>query len=166
MPDILVKLYELPDDTETVAALRTAGINIRNAMPYEKGQVLDWVSANFGREWASEADVAFSAKPVSCIIATEAGAIVGFACYEATCRGYFGPTGVVAEKRGMGIGKALLIAAMRGLADMGYAYAVIGAAGPVEFYTRTLGAIPIPGSSPGIYRDRLKKTVLPPAATP
>jgi hypothetical protein len=66
----------------------------------------------------------------------------------------------------MGIGKALLIAAMRGLADMGYAYAVIGAAGPVEFYTRTLGAIPIPGSSPGIYRDRLKKTVLPPAATP
>jgi hypothetical protein len=47
---------------------------------------------------------------------------------------------------------------LRGLVDMGYAYAIVGGAGPTDFYTKTIGAIPIPDSSPGIDRDRLKKT--------
>ena len=38
-----------------------------------------------------------------------------------------------------------------------HAYAIIGSAGPVDFYARTLGATPIADSWPGIYRDRLKK---------
>jgi hypothetical protein len=38
---------------------------------------------------------------------------------------------------------------------MGYAYAIIGGAGPVDFYQKTVGAIEIEGSVPGIYRDRL-----------
>lgn len=157
MPDMLVKLYDLPDVTPILKQLKASGVTVRNAMPYEKHQVLDWIRAHFGPDWASEADVSFANKPVSCLIATEAGSIAGFACYETTCRAYFGPTGVTTDKRGRGIGKALLFAAMRGLADMGYAYAFIGSAGPVEFYARALGAIPIPGSTPGIYRDRLKK---------
>ena len=157
MPDMLVKLYDLPNAGVILDQLKDAGINVRHAMPYEKQQVLEWIKAQFGPAWASEADVAFANKPISCIIATEAGSIVGFACYEATCRAYFGPTGVAPEKRGRGIGKALLLAAMRGLADMGYAYAIIGGAGPTDFYAKTIGAIPIPDSSPGIYRDRLKK---------
>ena len=42
-----------------------------------------------------------------------------------------------------------------GLADLGYAYAIIGAAGPVEFYAKAVGATVIPDSSPGIYADLL-----------
>jgi hypothetical protein len=157
MPDMLVRLYDLPDVAPMLAQLKATGIIIRHAMPYEKHLVLDWIRTHFSQDWASEADVAFANQPVSCLIATEAGSIVGFACYEATCRCYFGPTGVMTDKRGRGIGKALLFAAMRGLANIGYAYAIIGSAGPVDFYARTLGATPIADSWPGIYRDRLKK---------
>ena len=44
-----------------------------------------------------------------------------------------------------------------GLREMGYVYAIIGAAGPVRFYQKTVGAIIIPDSEPGIYTDILKK---------
>jgi hypothetical protein len=37
----------------------------------------------------------------------------------------------------------------------GYAYAVIGWAGPQEFYARLVGATVIEGSEPGIYRGPL-----------
>jgi hypothetical protein len=39
---------------------------------------------------------------------------------------------------------------------MGYVYGVIGRAGPIEFYQRTIGAVVIPDSDPGIYVDLLK----------
>jgi hypothetical protein len=42
------------------------------------------------------------------------------------------------------------------MAAEGYAYAIIGGVGPAAFYERAVGAIPIPGSEPGIYRGRLR----------
>jgi hypothetical protein len=44
------------------------------------------------------------------------------------------------------------------MAAKGYAYAIIGGAGPTEFYANAVGAVPIEGSDTGIYRDRLKET--------
>ena len=44
---------------------------------------------------------------------------------------------------------------------MGYAYAIIGGAGPVEFYQRECGAKLIPDSVPGVYADPLKKKIEP-----
>ncbi|MEX1312903.1 MAG: GNAT family N-acetyltransferase, partial [Desulfotignum sp.] len=66
------------------------------------------------------------------------------------------PTGVDVENRGTGIGKALLLSCLHAMAARGYAYAVIGGAGPTEFFVKAAGALPIAGSTPGIYRDRLK----------
>ena len=37
----------------------------------------------------------------------------------------------------------------------GYAYAIIGGAGPVEYYTKALDAQVIDKSTPGIYANRL-----------
>ena len=39
---------------------------------------------------------------------------------------------------------------------VGYAYAIIGDAGPVEYYKKTVGAVEIPNSHPGIYKNMLK----------
>jgi len=100
-------------------------------------------------------EIAFSRQPVSCFIATRDKEILGFACYETSHRGYFGPTGVIEAARGTGIGKALLFLALNGLRDMGYAYGFIGGVGPKEFYAKVCGAIEIPGSDPGIYQDIL-----------
>jgi len=49
-----------------------------------------------------------------------------------------------------------LIASLWGLRELGYVYAIIGRAGPVEFYEKTVGAIVIPDSDPGIYTNLLK----------
>ena len=43
------------------------------------------------------------------------------------------------------------------MAANGYAYAIIGNAGTLAFYTKTAGAIPIEGSEPGVYRGRLQE---------
>ena len=155
MPDMLVKLYDLPDLEPVVRRLSDQGILIRRAMPSEKHLVLAWVRRTFGAGWASECEVAFSNQPVSCFIATRSGTILGFCCYESTCRNFFGPMGVAESHRGQGIGKALTLCSLQAMAQMGYAYAIIGGVGPTDFYAKVAGAKAIEGSSPGIYRDSL-----------
>jgi GNAT superfamily N-acetyltransferase len=156
MPDLLVKLYELPDASPYIDELQSEGVNIRRAMAYEKRLVVEWVEDTFGEGWASECDVSFSKSPVSCFIATENNTIIGFACYDSTANNFFGPMGVAERARNRGIGKALLLSCLHSMASGGYAYAIIGGTDSIEYYKKAVGAIEIPGSSPGIYRDRLK----------
>lgn len=153
MSDMLVKLYDLPDVQFLLEGLKDQGVVVRRAMPYEKHCVVNWVRDTFSAKWASECDVAYSHHPASCFIATEQGNIIGFACYDSSCKDFFGPTGVGKTARGRGIGKALLLSCLHAMAANGYAYAIIGGVGPVDFYTKTVGAVEIEGSSPGIYRD-------------
>ena len=135
--------------------LAADGIEIRPAIPTEKRRVVDWVLGTFGGGWAGECDVAFANKPVSCLIAIGDESLQGFACYEVTCRNFFGPVGVREDARERGIGTALLLASLHAMHQQGYAYAIIGGAGPVAFYEKTVNAIPIPGSDPGIYKGML-----------
>lgn len=151
MPDLLVRLYDLPDRGPAVARVAAQGVTMRRALAPDRKRVLDWVTARFGDGWASECAVAFGRQPITCFIAVEQKQIVGFACHEATTRGFFGPTGVDVSQRGRGVGTALLLACLHDMAARGYAYGIIGAAGPVEFYVNLVGALPIPGSEPGVY---------------
>jgi len=57
------------------------------------------------------------------------------------------------DEQGKGIGKALLLASLHALRNEGYAYAIIGGVGPESFYQKTVGAVLIDGSTPGIYKD-------------
>ncbi|MNU04425.1 hypothetical protein D3C72_2488280 [compost metagenome] len=50
----------------------------------------------------------------------------------------------------------MLLASLLDLKTMGYAYAIIGDVGPSEFYEKTVDAMPIPNSAPGIYAGMLK----------
>lgn len=156
MPDLLVKLYELPEVCDRLEALRVTGVTIRRAMAYEKHLVTGWVRTRFGEGWASECEVAFANRPISCLIATRGGTLLGFACHDATALDLFGPTGVDESERGRGIGAALLLVSLHAMSAKGYAYAVVGGAGSLEFYAKAAGAVEIPGSVPGLYRDRLK----------
>lgn len=155
MLDMLVKLYELPDMKPLLDSLSAQDIDVRRAIGPEKLLVVDWVRQYFGLYWASETDVAFGNQPVSCWIATHEKRCIGFACYDTSTRNYFGPTGVDETYRGKGIGKALLLACLHDQRAQGYGYAIIGDAGPMDFYTKAVGATPIPGSNPGIYRGML-----------
>ena len=86
-------------------------------------------------------------------MAVEGEALVGFGCYDTTMRNFFGPTGVLEAYRGRGIGFALLLVCLHAMAADGYGYAIIGAAGPVDFYSKAVGALAIDDSWPGVYRD-------------
>lgn len=149
MPDLLVKLYGL-----NLAPVELPGVTIRRPMPHEMGGIRRWVVRTFGEGWGDEFACSFKSFPVTSFVALRNDAVVGFATYEATFRGFFGPTGVLPSERGKGIGKELLVRSMIGLRELGYAYAIIGAAGPTDFYEKTLGAMPIPGSAPGVYPAR------------
>ncbi len=176
--DMLVKLYEIdPHKTQ----LQISGIEekhniiIRRAMAYEKETAIEFVRKNFTKTWIgwpSECDVAFSNCPPSCLIATCSVAkvesqdktfgrkIVGFACYDTTCRGFFGPSGVAKAYRRKGIGACLLVSALTTMRQEGYGYAIIGGPDNQEqwdFYGKTVGAIMIEGSEDSVYRDMLDK---------
>ena len=153
--DMLVKLYELPDSQAAYQRLQQAGITLRRALAPEKHIVTSWVRQNFSEAWASEVDVAFSRQPISCFIATQQRNVVGFACYDATCPNFFGPTGVAPNARQNGIGAALLFACLEAMKQQGFGYAIIGGVGPAAFYSKTVGAVAIEGSEPGIYRGLL-----------
>ena len=151
MPDLLVNLLKLP-----AAAEASQEILVRRAQPFELGIVRSFVAEKFSPRWADEISVGFAHQPVSVFIATKDKQVIGFAAYECTRRGFFGPMGVAESAQHEGAGKALLLAALAAMRDMGYVYAIIGAAGPVRFYQKTVGAIVIPDSEPGIYTDMLK----------
>jgi ribosomal protein S18 acetylase RimI-like enzyme len=155
MVDLLVRLYALPDAVGLYETVAAHGVTLRRARAFEKHTVAEFARRHFSAKWMSEIEVAMTRQPVSCFIATKDKAILGFACYETTMRGFFGPTGVDEAARGMGLGKALLFKCLESMREMGYAYAVIGGVGPREFYEKACGATMIDGSDPGIYGDIL-----------
>lgn len=153
MPDMLVKLYDLPDVANEEGALRQQGIFIKQSLPHNMHRIVSYVRDTFSEAWASECTVSFSNKPVSCFVALDGDKIVGFACYNATCLSFFGPTGVSEEYRGRAIGKVLLVKCLLAMRDIGYAYGIIGwVEEALPFYMKAVNAIEIPDSFPGVYQ--------------
>ncbi len=157
MTDLLVKLYELNNEWTFLSEQKKLGITVRKPIGPEKNILVDWVKEKFGDAWASETDMALSNRPISCFVAIKKQALVGFACYDATALGFFGPTGVDKPYRGHGTGRALLLACLLDMKLKGYGYAIIGYVGPVEFYRKTVGAVEIPDSTPGLWATWLRR---------
>jgi ribosomal protein S18 acetylase RimI-like enzyme len=158
--DMLVSLYSLTGAPGRLLEVQKQGVTVRRPLAHERSTVIDWVGSVFGANapgWASECAVAFSSVPPNCLIATREGEILGFACFEVTAKGFFGPTGTAPHCRGLGIGGALLVTSLAAMHEAGYAYAVIGGVGDDarDFYEKVIGAVPIADSTPGIYRDAI-----------
>ena len=156
MSDLLVKLYDLPPLEPALSAIQKKGFQLRRPIAPERAAVLRWVEQQFNERWASEIAIAFSRPEVRCFIAlNDEGEIVGFAGFDATFRGFFGPTGVDPSFRGKGIGTALLLRALHAMWENGHAYGIIGASSMDSYYIKAVRATPIPDSDPGPYRDML-----------
>lgn len=156
MLDRLVRLYDIPQLSQYDDVLAANAITIRRPRSYEKPQVLTWVREHFSNGWTGECDVTFGRQPITTFIATNGGELVGFCSYEATYRNFIGPLRVAEGFRGKKVGSALMLHCLHAMAEMGYAYAVIG--GPKEaapIYAKEFGAVDIAGSDVGIYVDRL-----------
>jgi len=146
MADMLVNLLEIQDYRPIVDRLKQEGIEIFRALAPDKFRIVEWVKEHSSINAAGECDVCFSNKPISCFIAAKGSKIIGYACYNATAPDFFGPTKVLEEYQGKGIGKALLLRTLHALRDEGYQYAIIGGVGPVEFYEKCVGAVLIESS--------------------
>jgi GNAT superfamily N-acetyltransferase len=160
MSDMLVKLYALEEDN-CVSKLNKANIYIKKAFITDKSTILTFVKDNFpdASGWVNECEYALLNDPISCYIAVKDKAIIGFACYNATAKGFFGPMGVKKEYRNSGIGKALLKQSLFSMKENGYAYAIIGwaAKDAIEFYERNANATLIEDAPPNksIYKNMI-----------
>jgi GNAT superfamily N-acetyltransferase len=151
MADMLVRLYDLPEVGTKLAALAETGIVVRRAEPWELSPLRRFVEDHFSEGWADESSLGFANTPISVFVAQEGMRLVGFAAYECTRRGFFGPMGVDEAWRKRGIGGVLTLACLHAMHEMGYGYAIIGAAGPEDFYAKCCGATVIEDSKPGVY---------------
>ena len=149
---MLIKLYELEDDRQFLSKQQALGIGLRKPIGPEKHGLIDWVADHFSAGWASETDVALSNKPCTCFVAVKDANIIGFACYDATALGFFGPIGVEKSHRKKGTGKALMTACLQDMKLKGYGFATVGVVKDTDYYKNAVGAIEIPDSSPGIYK--------------
>jgi GNAT superfamily N-acetyltransferase len=171
MADMLVKLYALPELAPILAEQKSNGVEVRKAHPDEKYIISNWVGKNVKKNWGVGCEVALEQRPPTCYIAFEKDSehvpidnlydlpseiLLGFACYDVVAKGVFGPIGVREDCRNTGIGKALLLTCLHQMAAERYAYAIIGWAGPSEWYARMVGATIIEGSEPGVFRGSLK----------
>ncbi|MFC6151412.1 MULTISPECIES: GNAT family N-acetyltransferase [Mumia] len=101
-----------------------------------------WMRSTWGDTWAAEAGAALQRDPVSCFVSEEDGDYLGFAAYDTNRAGWFGPMGSSPESRGRGVGAALLRACLTDYLDAGRTTCEIAWVGPVDFYARTVGAVP------------------------
>ena len=153
--DLLVNLYSrrLAASAKRIESVEAT---IRVALPPELHLIQRFVRYTFSEYWVSEVTVAMSHQPPGCLIAIADDKLVGFACYDATARGFFGPLGVAEDQRGKSIGLALLVRTLEAMKTQGYAYAIIGAAGSHDFYAKAVGAVPIEADREDIYQGLLR----------
>lgn len=158
MADMLVKLYNIPNSYAIEEKLSEEGIKIKKALAPDRSRIINFSRICAKEDYSDEVNAAFSNNPVTCYIATKEKKIIGFACYEATAKDFFGPMAVLENERKKGIGKALLLRSLASMQELGYAYAIIGwpARSAVDFYKKCAGAIMIDEKSSGIYKRMIE----------
>ncbi|MUK88827.1 GNAT family N-acetyltransferase [Ornithinibacillus sp. L9] len=131
--------YNLPRDAHTQ--------QIRKAMKSDSDHLLSFIEKEFSSEWMRTIESGMQDEHPSIFIAIDdAEKIIGFAAYDVyqhkKC--YFGPMGVAKRNRVKGIGYSLLHHCLKDMKEIGYEYAIIGGAGPMEFYEKACDAVVIP----------------------
>lgn len=148
MADLLVNLYDLQCKYD-YKKVKENGITIRRAMSPDKQNILDFITTYYTKEWANETEYALVHTPISCYVAVKNKEVVGFACYDATAKGYFGPIAIKPDVKGCGVGQALMHDTLVGMRENGYGYAVIGwVDDAIAFYEKSIHAFSIPDSEP------------------
>ncbi|WP_321415889.1 GNAT family N-acetyltransferase [uncultured Desulfobacter sp.] len=153
MPDLLIKLYELQFEQYRKEHF-DCEFKIVRPLSCDKSKVIEFVRREFNESWANECERSFSNVPVSCFIGVKDQKIIGFACYDATAKGFFGPIGIKPEARKKGIATQLLFSCLSDMWDNEYGYAIVGWVDEnhIDFYQKNTFATVIPESSPGIYK--------------
>lgn len=130
MPDLLVNLYQKDFINDSEIEIIDKEIKIKRLLSPNSDNLIDFIEQNkFSDLWSSEVKSAIYINNPTCFIATKNSEIIGFACYDATAKGYFGPTGVSQLHRKKNVGQLLYLHTLEAMKADGYGYAIIGGAG-------------------------------------
>jgi len=134
--DMIVNLYELDKQIEE------NGFEVRRILSPNIHLLQKFIVENFDEGWASEASAACYKSNPTCFIAVQEQKIIGFACFGATTKGFFGPLGVASQYRKNGVAKALVLKTLYAMKEDGYAYGIIGGVSEklYGFYNKICGA--------------------------
>jgi hypothetical protein len=130
--------YIFPDVTSHI---------VRRVNNKDINKLITFVEKDFSYEWSQTIATALMANNFNIYIAVnENEDIIGFAAYDVykNNKCYFGPMGVSLTNRIRGVGYSLLHHCLRDMKEIGYEYAIIGGAGPIEFYENACNAVVIP----------------------
>lgn len=128
-------------DSSAIFGLDRRGCLVRRARPDDRAALEIWMRRHWTTGWTCETMLAIDQDPPTLFLAHQGETLVGFAAYEANqCLGSFGPTGVLDDFRGVGLGRRLLEACLAELKVQGQRQCEIGWVGPVPFYHRACGA--------------------------
>ena len=158
MTDMLVKLYNIPYSHDIEENLSKSGIRIKKALAPDRSKIIAFSRICAKDDYSDEVRAAFSNNPITCYIATRERELIGFACYEATARNFFGPMAVVESERKKGVGRALLLKSLESMRELGYAYAIIGwpTNSAVSFYKKCVDALLVDEKSSGVYKRMIE----------
>ncbi|MDQ0158922.1 GNAT family N-acetyltransferase [Alkalibacillus salilacus] len=136
---VSLKDYSFPD-------ILISNITFRKVEKYDAKALKNFVEKEFGNGWLDSIESGLLNKNVPIFIALDDEEIVGFACFDVVRnkKRLFGPMGTSFSKRGQGIGYTLLHLCLNEMDGIGYEYAVIGEAGPIEYYEKACNAVVIP----------------------
>ncbi|MFE8697625.1 GNAT family N-acetyltransferase [Cytobacillus sp. FJAT-53684] len=119
---------------------------VRKVTISDYSRLIQFVETNFSSEWSQTIKDGFLKSDPSIYIAVAGEEIIGFAAFDVykgrKC--YFGPMGVSKSNRIKGVGTILLHHCLKEMKEIGYEYAIIGGAGPIEFYEKACHAVVIP----------------------
>jgi len=139
--DMRVDLAEANLDTSAaMARLGHEGLAIRRATPEDVVEAASFAQAQFSDVWRHEVSDSALYSPIPLFVARNQHGVVSFAAYDVGGYGRFGPTGTRPDYRHRGIGSLLLKLCLADMRARGDAIADISWAGPLDFYSRSVGA--------------------------
>ncbi|WP_409293756.1 GNAT family N-acetyltransferase [Peribacillus sp. SCS-26] len=113
---------------------------IRRAQTEDLDEVMAFIREEFGERWVSTAIEGFHHEEIPIRLSYSGGILTGFACYDITGKGVFGPMGTSIKFRQQGTGSALLHHCLKDMKRRGCDSIKIQQAGPIEFYEKACGA--------------------------
>lgn len=127
---------------ERLAHLQQGGIVVRRIGALDRTALSDYLHATWGKGWHAEGMAVFNLgrEQIPGFIATVGETPIGFAVYDVTRPGWFGPIGTTEVYRHTGVGGALLLCCLRDWQEQGRASGEIAAIGPLYFYVTTCSA--------------------------
>jgi len=111
--------------------------------PTDRERLRDWVLEKFGSGWSYEAERAIGRAGAGVWVAEDATGTIAFSVFGSLENHWFGPIGVVEEKRKMGVGSVMLFKALDSLANLGIPKVIIPWTGHLFFYTQIPGIVGI-----------------------